>query len=199
MQVKRRVWLSAVAVVLMVALALAMGGCESKEKTEEALRSAVDATFAQVMPPTDEVATQLLGEETLERLGVYGVAPTDFLTHVLAHLSYSIDEVTVEEDEAQIAVTVNNACFEDAKVAALKDFDKWIDTDEALSVYKESEEAGLYGKLFSLIYERIDAGESVATQVNMTAEKQDDGTWSVTPLTDEALQSALFGGVALEV
>lgn len=199
MRVKRPSWLSVLGVLLVAALVFSMCGCDSKEKTEEAIRASVDATFAQVMPPTDEVVSQLLNEETLERLGVYGIDPKDFLTHALAHVSYTIDEVTLEEGQAQVAVTVNNVSFEDAKASALKSFDKWVDTDEALSAYKESEEAGLYAKLFSLIYEQIDASSTVATQVTLTAEKQEDGTWSTPSFADEALCKALFGGSALEV
>ena len=140
--------------------------------------------------------SEFLDDETASALSSYGVDMNEFLTAAFKHMSYTVNEVTVEEDTAQVAMTVTNVNLDTAMADALAEFDAWTDTDEAVAVYKESGEQGLYQKLFELLYAKMDemADATTSADVTLYLQKQEDGSWDVTSEGNEAFYSALYGG-----
>jgi len=186
--------LTGVLVLLLVLCVCACGASGPKE--EEQVQAVVENTMAVFKNPSQNDLSEFLDEETASALGSYGVDMNEFLTAAFKHMSYTVNEVTVEEDTAQVAMTVTNVNLDTAMADALAEFDTWTDTDEAVAVYKESGEQGLYQKLFELLYAKIDemGDATTSTDVTLALQKQEDGSWDVTEEGNEAFYSALYGG-----
>jgi len=183
--------------VLVLLLALCVCACgASGPKEEEQVQAVVENTMAVFKNPSQNDLSEFLDEETASALSSYGVDMNEFLTAAFKHMSYTVNEVTVEEDTAQVAMTVTNVNLDTAMADALAEFDTWTDTDEAVAVYKESGEQGLYQKLFELLYAKIDemGDATTSTDVTLALQKQEDGSWDVTEEGNEAFYSALYGG-----
>lgn len=186
--------LTGVLVLLLVLCVCACGASGPKE--EEQVQAVVENTMAVFKNPSQNDLSEFLDEETASALSSYGVDMNEFLTAAFKHMSYTVNEVTVEEDTAQVAMTVTNVNLDTAMADALAEFDTWTDTDEAVAVYKESGEQGLYQKLFELLYAKIDemGDATTSTDVTLALQKQEDGSWDVTEEGNEAFYSALYGG-----
>ena len=183
--------------VLVLLLALCVCACgASGPKEEEQVQAVVDNTMAVFKNPSQNDLSEFLDDETASALSSYGVDMNEFLTAAVKHMSYTVNEVTVEEDTAQVAMTVTNVNLDTAMADALAEFDAWTDTDEAVAVYKESGEQGLYQKLFELLYAKMDemADATTSADVTLYLQKQEDGSWDVTSEGNEAFYSALYGG-----
>ena len=182
--------------VLVALLALCVCGCSSAAKQEEQIRTVIDNTFAVFKNPAENDISSFLSEETAAEISSYGVDMNAFLTAAFKNLSYTVNEVSIDGDTAQVALTVSNVNLDTAMADAIVDFEAWTDTDEAVQVYKESAEEGLYRKLFELLYAKIDelATSPTATDVTLYLQKQEDDTWDVTDEGNDAFYSALYGG-----
>lgn len=182
--------------VLVALLALCVCGCTSAAKQEEQIRTVIDNTFAVFKNPAENDISSFLDEETAAEISSYGVDMNAFLTAAFKNLSYTVNEVSIDGDAAQVALTVSNVNLDTAMADAIVDFEAWTDTDEAVQVYKESAEEGLYRKLFELLYAKIDelATSPTATDVTLYLQKQEDDTWDVTDEGNDAFYSALYGG-----
>lgn len=182
--------------VLVALLALCVCGCSSAAKQEEQIRTVIDNTFAVFKNPAENDISSFLSEETAAEISSYGVDMNAFLTAAFKNLSYTVNEVSIDGDAAQVALTVSNVNLDTAMADAIVDFEAWTDTDEAVQVYKESAEEGLYRKLFELLYAMIDelATSPTATDVTLYLQKQEDDTWDVTDEGNDAFYSALYGG-----
>ena len=186
--------------VLVALLALCVCGCSSAAKQEEQIRTVIDNTFAVFKNPAENDISSFLSEETAAEISSYGVDMNAFLTAAFKNLSYTVNEVSIDGDAAQVALTVSNVNLDTAMADAIVDFEAWTDTDEAVQVYKESAEEGLYRKLFELLYAKIDelATSPTATDVTLYLQKQEDDTWDVTDEGNDAFYSALYGGASLD-
>lgn len=181
-------------------LAISVCACSSGPKPEEQVRSAVDATMAIFKDPSSTDITQYIDDATANSLSQYGIDLTDFLGHAFKHLSYTIDDIAVDGDTADVKMTITNVNLDTAMDNALAEFDKWTDTEDAANLYKEAGQDGLYQKLFDLLYEEIDKlgnGSTVTTEATLFLAKQDDGSWDITNDADnQAFYSALYGGAS---
>ena len=183
------------------ALAVSVCACgNSGPKEEDNIRSMIDATMAIFKNPTSENISEYIDDATAASLEAYNIDLSDFLTHAFKNLSYTIDEVTVDGDTAQAKMTVTNVNLDEAMDAALAEFDKWTDTDEAVQVYGDKGQDGLYQKLFDLLYEQIDKlgdGNTKTTEATLYLAKQEDGSWDITNDADnQEFYSALYGGAS---
>lgn len=181
-----------------VALVLCVSACSSGPKAEDVVRTTVDNTFAIFKNPTQEDITQYVDDDTASQLTQYGIDLQEFLSNAFKHLDYTINDVTVDGDKATVTLTVKNVNLDTAMDDALKAFDEWTNTDEAVTVYSDEGENGLYKKLFELLYTTIDemaaSGNITSTDTTLYLETQEDGSWDVTETGNEDFYSALYGG-----
>lgn len=184
--------------VTAAALALSVCACSGGAKEEDNVRTMVDNTMAIFKNPTSENISEYIDDATASSLDQYGIDLSDFLGHAFKNLSYTIDEVTVDGDTANVKMTITNVNLDEAMDAALAEFDKWTDTDEAAKTYSDGGEEALYQKLFDMLYAQIDTlgdGGTKTTEATLYLAKQDDGTWDITNDADnQEFYAAIYGG-----
>ncbi len=185
--------------VASAALALSVCACgNSGPKAEDQVRTMVDNTMAIFKNPSSENISNYIDDETASALDQYGIDLSDFLGHAFKNLTYTIDEVSVDGDTANVKMTITNVNLDEAMDAALAEFDKWSDTDEAMKLYQDEGQDGLYKKLFDLLYEQIDVlgdGGTKTTEATLYLAKQEDGSWDITNDADNSdFYAALYGG-----
>ena len=186
--------------VAAAALAVSVCACSAGPKEEDNVRSMVDATMAIFKNPTSENISDYIDDETASALDAYGIDLSDFLAHAFKNLSYTVDEVTVDGDTAQVKMTITNVNLDEAMDTALEEFNKWTDTDDAVKVYNDEGQDGLYKKLFDTLYEQIDKlgdGGTKTTEATLYLAKQEDGSWDITNDADnQDFYAALYGGAS---
>lgn len=188
--------------LLLVALVvIGLVGCgPSRADEEKSIRAKVDNTFAALQDTAEHDVTTYINEQVVEELATYGVDTNQFFAALLKNLSHTINEITIEDGTAQVAMTVSNVNTDEVMKATLEDFDAWTETDEAVTVYKENGEAGLYQKLFELFYARIDqmAGDAATADVTLNLQKLEDGTWNLAESGNEGFYAAVYGGATFK-
>ena len=184
--------------LLLFAAVLALGtvACSSGPNDEQVIRTTIDNTFASYKDPSSLDVNQVIDAEVQDVLGESGIEAKEFLSHSFMYLAYTVDDVTVDGNAAQVKMTISNVNIDEAMSKALEEFDTWTNKgDDALKVYQESGDQGLYRHLFDNFYQQIDemSSKPVSTEVTVLMEKKEDGSWDMTSEGNDAFYKALYG------
>ena len=181
--------------VLVFGLAFGLAGC-GKQSEEDLIRAEVSKFLDVFKNPSAEKLQEYLGDEELDlsEIEEYGIDINEFLTHSFSHFDYTINSVTIDGDDATVALSLTNANMQTALDAASKSLSE-NQEDYADILTQEDGMQQLMKMFFNEYYKQMDASEDlVTTDVDLKLTKGDDG-WEINKDGIEAVYSAMYGGV----
>ncbi|MBR0405724.1 MAG: nuclear transport factor 2 family protein [Eggerthellaceae bacterium] len=189
----------AMSVGLCIGLAACSGGGATSE--EDQIRAELDKTLGTLKNPTEESLKALLGDDmsSLDSLAEqYGIDPIEMLQHFFAKFNYTIGDITVDGDNANAQVTVENVDFQKVLNGSMTDLQKDPDFAAKLaSEYASGGEKAAYKLIFEKMYEAIDAAEDTVTNTVDFKLTKTDGQWNINEEDLGNLISSLYGGLDL--
>lgn len=164
---------------------------------EELIEASIDELISVFKNPTEETFAQFIGDEDMSTFEQYDLDPYEYFRNMFKRLDYTVDDVQVNGDTAEVALTVSNVNLNAVITETSDEFNENIaeyidgvdmsDEDAAMKV--------LMNKLFSLVYEQIDTSDDIVTsEFTISLTKGAEG-WSVDESSVERFVSALYGGI----
>ena len=205
----KRIVLACIALVALVAVGLCVAASLGAFRSDaERARDAVTELMASyVVPVANEEgeepedaawpASDYGDAATMEALGRFGVDPDEWRRHCLGNLTYEVGEAQADSaaGTARVSLTLTNASLSAAVSAAGSDFSAFSQTSDAEAVYAQGGRAALFSHLVDSVYAHLDANESpVATTVQVSCVRDEEGAWVPQVAGDAAFFAALYGG-----
>lgn len=166
---------------------------DDERDAEREVERQVDEALGMLTGLDEDEVRMVLGDQTCDELEAMGVEPVEFYEALFASFDYSIDDVTVDGDEATVDLTVTNVDFD----AALLDFEDelvaWAETDEALEAYAAGGEDALMAAGMQLFMDMLANGDvtTFTQEASIDMELDSDGEWQFAD--EDQLAEALLG------
>lgn len=181
--------------VLAFGLAVGLSGCGKND--EQLIRSSVTEVLDTFKNPTPEGLQKYIDDSNvdLSTLEEYDVDFTEFMMHMFKHFDYTIDDVKVDGDAADVSVTLSNADLNAALEATLTDLD---DLSEYADMLSADDGQKQFMKMFmQKLYEHIDSSEDIVSNSATLKLNKVDNEWSVDEASLDEVVSAMYGGFEL--
>lgn len=178
--------------VLAFGLAVGLSGCGQND--EQLIRASVTEALDTFKNPTAESLEKFIDESgaDLSTVEQYGVDFTEFLTRTLKHFDYTINDVTVDGDTAEVSVTLTNADLRKALEAALSDI---TDLSEYADMLTGEDGQKEFVQMFmQKWYEQIEKSDELVSTDAVFKLTKTDGKWSVDRESIDEVVTAMYGG-----
>ncbi|MDO4538910.1 MAG: hypothetical protein Q4B54_12170 [Coriobacteriales bacterium] len=164
---------------------------------EDVIRQGIAAEMDELIHPTQEKLADHLATsdaELLEFFVQYGLNYQELIEHFLGRMTYHIDEVTVDQDHARVALTITNVNIDEA----LGELEASLNSPEGMEEFKAGydakDDAALMQAVMRRAFECIDAyQDQVSTSVELTLTKTDN-SWRVDESSMQAFVNAVYAG-----
>ncbi len=171
---------------------------EQEAQDADIIRQGIESELDMLKNPTQETLAPFLSiydEQTLALLEDYAINYVELVRHLMAKMSYSIDEVVPSGDSAQVTLTISNVDI----AAALGGLEDTLNSEqgqaEFAALYEAQDQAALTQAALDYAFRCIDGyTETRSTTVQLTLSKN-DGSWSVDEASRQAFVGALYAGV----
>lgn len=165
----------------------------SKADDEDDVEQQVDATFSMLSTLDEDDVRDVFGKDTCDEMESMGIDPYEFYQALFANFDYSIDDITIDGDEAEVALTVTNVDIDEALVDFEDALYDWAETQEAADIYAEGGEDALMAAGMQLFVDMLSNGEvtTFTSDVTIDMERTSGGTWDFSD--PDQIATALFG------
>jgi len=187
---KHLVLLASVFVALGVTLGLA--ACGPNE--EELIREQVAAELGRVSDASEENVRGLLGDETFTSLQDQGLDPVAIYSALFGKFTYEITDVSIEDDVAQVSLTVTNVDIASAVAGYEASVTEWAGSDDAVYTFDQEGQEGIEREVTRMLYETLTNPDLATKTGDVTIElrRGEDGVW--VPANEAQVTLALFAG-----
>ncbi len=164
-----------VAAVLALGVALGVSACSNEE---DAVRSAFDAEMQAAMTYGSD-AEEELGADLVAELDDAGINVEDLWNAVLAHHSYTVDEVTIDDsgETAEVTVTVTNVDFNAVVTQWTTEMTEYFMSEEGMAELQSDESAAMNTVYQMLIDDLSSDSATTATETTTVTMQKTDGNW----------------------
>lgn len=175
------------AALMAAVLAISLSACGGKSD-EEVIREGVNADFESVKNFDEESIFSDVSEFT--EWDEFGIDSTEFLKKWLDGFDYSVDEVTVDGDNALVKVTITVKSFEQIMTDFQEKGAALTQTDEASDMSQDD----LYKELGTILMQGVDEASLATTTVDLPY-VLNGNEWGPGADFDTVLAEAFFGGL----
>jgi hypothetical protein len=191
--------LSISSVLCAFVLVIGLCGCKSQaDSVREALTPTLDSYLTQAdSDKKNETPDPDYGDSaTISVLEAYGIDVSKLHELCFARFSYEIGDVKVADDgnSATANVKITNVSLAAAATNAAADYSVYADSEEAQTAYAQNGHKALLQHLFDLLFAHLQSDDLVTTEVTLTLNKNDDGSWISDASGNTAFYNALYGG-----
>ena len=182
------------AVMACVVLLFATGCGNSAEKSREAIEQSVRATLDELTALTSDSDTQLFTSDYAQELVAAGVDPATVYGPLFSRMTYSIDGVTVDGDQAEVELTVTNVDLTTAMQNYTAVLTGELSTKAGRDALAALDTAAATKHFAEVLVECLESDElGTTTQTVALSFQRTDGVWTLQNGSD--LGSALLGGL----
>lgn len=184
---KKRFWIAPV-MALAVVCTLLLSACGGPS-VEELIREDITKAMGEITPDDEELldAMEASSDGGFDQLGI---DTKDFATAYLGGFDHEIKSVTVDEEAgtAEAVVTVKMKSLSAIMSNFMTEFQAYVDGIDPTTVGSEEE---LYMKAGEILMESVRSAEPSETDCTFEYEKDDEGGWSATEGTENAILEAM--------
>lgn len=180
-------------VAFLMALTLVIGmsltACSSSESAEDSIRSDIADQLDPIKNLDQDVTDELTSALEDLDLDDYGVTADEYLSSLLDGFDYSIDSVTVSDDESSATASVTITCksFSDAISLAMELAEELAESGEIDDMSDDEYNA----KIGEIMMQSIDETEAKSTVCEFSY-TQSDGTWVMSSDAEEEIYNVFF-------
>lgn len=177
--------------MLMMSCAALFAGC-AQENSEEVIREGISQELDVFKNLDEATVEELVSQSGASYLEDFGIDPSEFIKSYLAGFDYRIENVTVDGDAATATVVLSSKDYAEYS-NGIKEITETLTSGEGLEGITSLEEAyQVYGNEIMTMIDSLPVVES--DPIELTFEKTDN-MWAAAAGTDQAIASALFGGM----
>lgn len=178
-----------VAALMVAVLAVSLTACGGKSD-EEVIREGVTSEFETIKNYDGTGTSEIFGDVSeMAELDQFGISADDFFKTWLSGFDYSVDDVTVDGNNATVKVTVTIKSFAEA----MEDFQTRISEIDATTMADKTQEE-LYAEMGTMLMDCIDSA-SLMTETVELPYTLNGNEWAPGAGFESALSQALFGGL----
>lgn len=165
----------------------------SKADDEDDIEQQVDATFSMLSALDEDDVRDVFGRDTCQEMESMGIDPYEFYQALFSNFDYSIDDISVDGDEATVELTVSNVDIDEALVDFEDVLQEWAGTQEAVDIYNQGGEDALMAAGMQLFVDMLSSGEvtTFTSEITIDMERTSGGAWDFSD--PDQVATALFG------
>ena len=186
---KKHIIFVAVVMILALTVGMALVSCSSGESAEDAIRSDITDQLDPIKNLDQDVVDELTS--ALEELDLddYGLTTDEYLSSLLDGFDYSIDSITVSDDESTATASVTITCksFSDATSLASELSEDFVENNDIDDMSDDEYKA----EIGEILMQALDETEATSTTCEFSY-TQTDGTWAMTSDTEDEIYNAFF-------
>jgi hypothetical protein len=179
---------------LLVAAFCALGvftlsGCAQKQTDEEVIREQLTTELDSIKNVDSNFVDDFSESINMTQLSVYGIDGTDFMQAYLNGFDYSIDDISVEGDQATATVTLTCKSYSGYQNALEDAVTKITENPEELTTMTEDDINKKIGEIVIGSLENVDLAQTTPIEIKYTKEND---TWEPASSTSGDIASALM-------
>lgn len=190
----RRLLTTLAACILTLAATFAITACSNDQQV---IHDQIDLALSVLQQPTQSSLQGLLSDSDYQSLSdeleTLGTTPEEFCSHVFGSMTYTIDEVDVDGDEATAQLTITNKNVADAIQQAAEEYTSGDKLSEALELYASGGEDALAKAVLQEFYTILDASDETMTSSVTLGLTKTDNEWDIDDSSIEDLLNAVMG------